>query len=181
MVNDAMKSNKFIGMIQPKINKDNQKPPLLYEIGCLGKISDYQKTKDGRLLINLTGLIRFEIQKEISNKKLYREFEVSYKKFDLDLKNNEVKKENFEKVDINIFVEKTKKFFEKNGLILNWKEFEKLSYYQRINTLAMIAPVSDEEKQKLLETITLEEKTETILNIIEFYLYSNPSNGRILQ
>ena len=96
-------------------------------------------------------------------------------------KNNEVKKENFERVDINIFVEKTKKFFEKNGLILNWKEFEKLSYYQRINTLAMIAPVSDEEKQKLLETITLEEKTETILNIIEFYLYSNPSNGRILQ
>ena len=181
MINDSMKSNKMIGMIQPKISNDENTIPNLYDVGCLGKISDYQKTKDGRLLINLTGLIRFEIQKEISNKKLYREFEVSYKKFDLDLKNNEVKKENFEKVDINIFVEKTKKFFEKNGLILNWKEFEKLSYYQRINTLAMIAPVSDEEKQKLLETITLEEKTETILNIIEFYLYSNPNNGRILQ
>ena len=176
LVNDCYKKDKMMGMVQSKKGGSE-----VYKVGCLGKISDYQKTKDGRLLINLTGLIRFEIQKEISNKKLYREFEVSYKKFDLDLKNNEVKKENFEKVDINIFVEKTKKFFEKNGLILNWKEFEKLSYYQRINTLAMIAPVSDEEKQKLLETITLEEKTETILNIIEFYLHSNPSNGRVLQ
>ena len=78
-------------------------------------------------------------------------------------------------------LKKQKNSLKKNSLILNWKEFEKLSYYQRINTLAMIAPVSDEEKQKLLETITLEEKTETILNIIEFYLHSNPSNGRILQ
>ena len=176
LVNDCYKKDKMMGMVKYKKGGSE-----VYKVGCLGKISDYQKTKDGRLLINLTGLIRFEIQKEVPNKKLYREFEVSYKKFDLDLKSNEVKKENFEKVDINIFIEKTKKFFEKNGLILNWKEFEKLSYYQRINTLAMIAPVSDEEKQKLLETITLEEKTETILNIIEFYLHSNPSNGRVLQ
>tara|TARA_B100000579_G_C22587484_1_gene736461 strand:+ start:106 stop:747 length:642 start_codon:yes stop_codon:yes gene_type:complete len=176
LVNDCYNRDKMMGMVQSK--KDSSD---VYKVGCLGKISDYQKTKDGRLLINLTGLVRFEIKKEISNEKKYREFEVSYDKFNLDLKNIELKKKDLEDLPLDKFIQKTKKFFEKNGLILNWKEFEKLDYNQRINTLAMIAPVSDEEKQKLLETVTIEEKTKTILDIIEFYLYSNSNSQQILQ
>ncbi len=176
LVNDCYNRDKMMGMVQSK--KDSSD---VYRVGCLGKISDYQKTKDGRLLINLTGLVRFEIKKEISNEKKYREFEVSYDKFNLDLKNIELKKKDLEDLPLDKFIQKTKKFFEKNGLILNWKEFEKLDYNQRINTLAMIAPVSDEEKQKLLETVTIEEKTKTILDIIEFYLYSNSNSQQILQ
>ena len=176
LVNDCYNRDKMMGMVQSK--KDSSD---VYKVGCLGKISDYQKTKDGRLLINLTGLVRFEIKKEISNEKKYREFEVSYDKFNLDLKNIELKKKDLEDLPLDKFIQKIKKFFEKNGLILNWKEFEKLDYSQRINTLAMIAPVSDEEKQKLLETVTIEEKTKTILDIIEFYLYSNSNSQQILQ
>tara|TARA_B100000965_G_scaffold406298_1_gene444468 strand:+ start:1642 stop:2283 length:642 start_codon:yes stop_codon:yes gene_type:complete len=176
LVNDCYNRDKMMGMVQSK--KDSSD---VYKVGCLGKISDYQKTKDGRLLINLTGLVRFEIKKEISNEKKYREFEVSYDKFNLDLKNIDLKKKDLEDLPLDKFIQKTKKFFEKNGLILNWKEFEKLDYNQRINTLAMIAPVSDEEKQKLLETVTIEEKTKTILDIIEFYLYSNSNSQQILQ
>ena len=73
-------------------------------------------------------------------------------------------------------MEKIKKFFEKNGLMINWKEFEKLDEAQRINTLSMIAPISNEEKQKLLETVTLDDKTSTLLNIIKFYSYENTSD-----
>ena len=119
LVNDCYNRDKMMGMVQSK--KDSSD---VYKVGCLGKISDYQKTKDGRLLINLTGLVRFEIKKEISNEKKYREFEVSYDKFNLDLKNIELKKKDLEDLPLDKFIQKTKKFFEKNGLILNWKEFE---------------------------------------------------------
>ena len=76
LVNDCFRSNKLMGMVQSK--KENN---LVYKVGCLGKISDYQETSDGRVLINLTGLTRFEITKEVTNQKKYREFEVDYKKF----------------------------------------------------------------------------------------------------
>ena len=79
LVDDAYKKDKLMGMVQSK--KDSNS---VYQVGCLGKISDYNKTKDGRLLINLTGLTRFEIKKEIIKTKKYREFQVAYDKFDED-------------------------------------------------------------------------------------------------
>jgi len=78
-------------------------------------------------------------------------------------------------------MEKAKTFFKKNGLLLNWKEFEKLDYTQRINTLAMISPVTNEEKQKLLEAITLESKMNTLKSIINFYLYETGANNQTIQ
>ncbi len=173
LVNDCFRSNKLMGMVQSK--KENSS---VYKVGCLGKISDYQETSDGRVLINLTGITRFEITKEINNQKKYREFEVDYKKFHKDVLDSEkisLVYDNFK------FMEKIKKFFEKNGLMINWKEFEKLDEAQKINTLSMIAPISNEEKQKLLETISLGEKTNTLLNIIEFYSYENSSDNETIQ
>ena len=169
LINDTLKKDKLMGMVQSKRDSEN-----VYNVGCLGKISNYQKTKDGRVLINLVGLTRFEIKKEIYNEKLYREFEVDYERFKVDLE----KKENPNFAD-NIFkslIEKTKTFFKKNGLLLNWPEFEKLDKLQQINTIAMISPVTNEEKQKVLETITHEDKTEILSNIIEFYLHDRNSN-----
>ena len=170
LVNDVYKKDKLMGMVQSK--KDNED---VYEIGCLGKISDYQKIKDGRILVNLTGITRFKILKEISNNKLYREFKVDYKSFSKDVGNtNDV-------VDINDLMEKAKIFFKRNGLLLNWIEFEKLDQMQKINTLAMIAPITNEEKQKLLETISLENKVQTLKNIISFYLYETSLNNQTIQ
>ena len=133
----------------------------------VGKISDYQKSKDGRIIINLTGLSRFKILKEISNKKLYREFQVKYEDFEEDINNAN------SEINTNNLMEKTKIFFKKNGLLLNWREFERLDQSQKINTLAMIAPITNEEKQKLLETISLINKVSILESIIDFYLHEN--------
>ena len=170
LVNDAFKKDKLMGMVQFK-KEDNS----VYEIGCLGKISDYQKSGDGRILINLTGVSRFKILKEISNDKLYREFEVDYKDFIEDLDNSQIK------IDTTSLIEKAKPFFKKNGLLLNWREFDKLDQIQKINTLAMISPITNEEKQKLLESISFESKVKTLESIISFYLYENNFNNQTIQ
>ena len=173
LVNDCFRSDKLMGMVQSK--KENS---LVYKVGCLGKISDYQETSDGRVLINLTGITRFEIMKEVTNQKKYREFEVDYRKFSKDI----LDPENIALVTDNLnFMEKIKKFFEKNGLMINWKEFEKLDAAQKINTLSMIAPISNEEKQKLLETVSLNDKKKTLLDIVKFYSYENSSDNETIQ
>ena len=170
LVNDAYNKDKFMGMVQSKKEGDN-----VYDVGCLGKISDYQKSKDGRILINLTGVSRFKILKEITSNKLYREFQVDYKNFNKDIDNK------IDEINSDSLMEKSKTFFKKNGLLLNWREFDKLDPVQRINTLAMIAPITNEEKQKLLESISLESKLKTLESIISFYLYETGTNNQTIQ
>ena len=170
LVSDAYSKNKLMGMIQEKKENNN-----VYSIGCLGKISDYQESKDGRILINLTGISRFKILKEISNNKLYREFEVDYKNFIEDTNPN------YDEINTQKLMTMSKTFFKKNGLLINWKEFEKLDQIQKINTLAMIAPLTNEEKQKLLEAISLDSKVKTLESIISFYLHDSSFNNQTLQ
>jgi len=170
LVNDAYDNNKLMGMVQSK--RENN---TVYNIGCLGKISDYQKSKDGRVLINLTGITRFKIIEEVKNNKLYREFKVNYKSFEDDLR------ENKEEINTLQLIGKAKTFFKRNGLLLNWKEFEKLNQNQRINTLAMISPVANEEKQKILEAVSLVEKIKILENIISFYLHDVNFSNQTLQ
>ena len=170
LVNDAYKKDKLMGMVQTK-----KEGNIVYNVGCLGKISDYQESKDGRILINLTGLSRFRILKEIISKKLYREFQVEYKDFTIDVEEEEGN------INLISLVEKAKTFFKKNGLLLNWKEFEKLDQIQRINTLAMIAPITNEEKQKLIEAISLKDKLNALESIISFYLYESGLNNQTIQ
>ena len=170
LVNDAYNKNKLIGMIQSQ-----RKGETVYKVGCLGKISDFQKSEDGRIVINLTGVSRFNITEEIKNKKLYREFKVNYKKFETDLK------ESLAIQDIGKLIDKTKIFFRKSGLLLNWREFEKLDKIQQINTLSMISPVTNEEKQKLLESVSIDDKIKTLDSIISFYLHEVSLSNQTLQ
>ena len=159
-----------MGMIQFK-KRDKE----IFKVGCLGKIDKLQKLEDGRILINLAGITRFEIMEEIENSKLYREFKVDYKKYVLDLKPKT------EEIDIKSLIEKSKIFFKKNGLLLNWKEFEKIELSQQIDTLAMIAPITNEEKQKLLESVSLKEKINVLENIMDFYLHEVSFNNQTIQ
>ena len=170
LVNDAIHKDKLMGMIQ-SIRKSKE----VYTVGCLGEISDVQKSKDGRIFINLTGLTRFEVVGETENSKLYREFKVNYKKFNLDLE--PIKEE----IDIKSIIEKARIFFKKSGLLLNWNEFEKLDNSQKINTLAMIAPITNEEKQKLLESVSLQDKIVTLGNIVNFYLHEVDFSNQTIQ
>ena len=173
LVKDCFRANKYMGMIQTKRDSSD-----VYSIGCLGKITEYKETKDGRLIVNLTGTSRFEIKSEVTNNKIYREFNVSYKKFlgDMGKEKQTLFKEKIE----NLF-QKTKIFFKKNGLLLNWEEFEKLDQDQKINTLAMIAPISNEEKQTILESAHIDTKTKVLSEIIEFYLHEKSTNNITLQ
>ena len=170
LVEDIIKKDKLMGMVQSKGNLNE-----IYNIGCLGKISDYQKSNDGRVLINLTGITRFQVIEEIENTKLYREFKVTYERFNQDLNPSS------DDVNIEITTKKAEVFFKKSGLILNWKEFDKLNKLEKINTLAMISPITNEEKQKLLEAITLKEKNELLEEIINFYLHDANSSNQTIQ
>jgi Lon protease-like protein len=168
MINDSMKSNKFIGMIQPKNSNNNQSEPILHDIGCLGKITSFKETEDGRYLIELKGLIRFKILQEIKNSKTYREYEIDIKNFNHDL---EEKNENLKFSDLEMIFKDLKSLFEARGFIINWKELEKQSLDETINALAMASPFTLEEKQVLLEAKNLTARKSRIAEILSTYTH----------
>ena len=174
MINDSMKSNKLIGMIQPKILKSlTNKIPELHQIGCLGKITTFQETDDGRYLIELKGIIRFEIIEEVFNNKKYRECQVNFKNYYHDLDNQ---KEELKFSDLELIFKDLKNLFEKKGYVINWKALEKQSLDETINALAMASPFSLEEKQILLETKNISLRKTKIAEILSTYSYDNFNN-----
>ena len=168
MVNQSMKSNKLIGMIQPKTLNDNQLPPILHEIGCLGKITSFEETKDGRYMIELKGLIRFKILEEIKSSKQFREYSIDYKDYAHDLGE---KKEELKFSELELIFKDLKSLFEKKGFIINWKELEKQSLDEIINALAMASPFTLQEKQVLLEAENLNIRKSKIADILSTYSY----------
>tara|TARA_Y100001936_G_scaffold241686_1_gene277830 strand:+ start:21 stop:659 length:639 start_codon:yes stop_codon:yes gene_type:complete len=176
MINDSMSSNKFVGMIQPKISNNQISPPELFEVGCLGKITSFRETEDGRFLIELKGLIRFKIIKEVKSDKKYRECEVDFSNFIEDMDNKKVEL-NFR--DLELIFKDMKALFEKKGFIINWKALEKQSLNETINALAMASPFSIEEKQILLEAINLNKRKQIIAEILKTYSYDEFNNTTI--
>ena len=176
MINDSMKSNKLIGMVQPKKLINDLTPPILHNIGCLGKISSFKETEDGRFLIELKGLIRFKIINEIKSAKKYRECEVSFENFNHDLDD---KKEELKFSDLELIFKNLKSLFEKRGFIINWKELEKQSLDEIINALAMASPFSLEEKQVLLEAENLNIRKNKIAEILSTYTYDVFNNNTL--
>ena len=168
MINNSMKSNKFIGMIQPKSLNNNQIMPELHNIGCLGKITSFKETDDGRYMIDLKGLIRFKIIKEIKSPHKYRECEINFENYYHDL-NKE--KEELKFSDLELIFKDLKSLFEKRGFIINWKTLEKQSLDETINALAMASPFSLEEKQVLLEAIDLDIRKNKIAEILSTYTH----------
>ena len=166
MVNDSMKSNKFIGMIQPKKQNEYEKTPELHNIGCLGKIVSFKETEDGRYLIELKGIIRFKKIKEIKSSFKYREYEIDFSSYMHDLND---KKEQIKFTDLKLIFKDLKSLFEKRGLIINWKQLEKQSIDETINALSMASPFSIEEKQILLEAENLEIRKSKIAEILRTY------------
>ena len=173
MVDDALKNDGHIGMIQSKkLGGD------VFRVGCLGKIDKHEKTADGRILINLKGLTRFSINDEIENNKKYREFNVNYEEFkgDMVFGENEIKKDLLKKL-----TEDSTKFFNQQGMLINWQEFSKLKNFQQIFTLAMISPFSVAEKQKLLECPNLIEVAEVLHKMIKFGFYESSNEKNSIQ
>ena len=174
MINDSMKSNKLIGMIQPKsINNEQSLSPSLHQIGCLGKITSFKEIEDRRYLIDLKGIIRFKIMKEEKTNKLYRKCEVNFNDYLDDLSE---KKENIKFSDLELIFKDLKHLFEKRGFIINWKALEKQSLNEIINALAMASPFTLEEKQVLLETVSLDLRRNKIAEILSTYTFDEYNN-----
>ena len=173
MVNDSMKSDKLIGMIQPRNSNDKNGTPKLHNVGCLGKITSFKETEDNRFLIELKGEIRFQIINEISTNKKYRNVEVDYNNYYNDL-TDEKEKLNFS--DLELIFKDLKSLFEKKGFIINWKSLEKQSLNETINALAMASPFSLEEKQILLEAKNLGVRKNKIAEILKTYIFDDYEN-----
>ena len=173
MIDDSMRSNKLIGMIQPK-NKENI--PNLYNVGCLGKITTFKETEDRRYLIELKGLLRFESIKEIKSEKKYRLLEVNYENFYQDL---DEKKEDLKFGDLELIFKDFKSLFEKRGFVLNWQALQNQSLDETINALSMASPFSLEEKQVLLEAHNINVRKEKIAQILKTYTHDNFDNTTV--
>jgi Lon protease-like protein len=160
MIGDSMKTNKMIGLIQPKKNITNYVPDL-HSVGCLGEITSFSDMPDGRCMIDLNGLNRFKIIKEIKNNKPYRECEISFDSFNSDSK---IQEDVLKFSDLELIFKDLKSLFEKKGYII---------------TLAMASPFSLEEKQVLLESESLETRKNKIAEILSTYSYDNFDNTTI--
>jgi len=174
LVNDSMKENRMFGMVQPKSRKGIS--PEVYKIGCLGKIVSFNETEDKRFIISLSGIIRFKIKNEIKKEKLYRSFEVDYSEFLNDLEEEKNQIINFDKEDL---LKKIKLFFQKINYPIDYNELIKLNLHQLVNTVSMISPFSVEEKQKLIETIKIEDKLKVLGEIISFNLLDFEENKTV--
>ena len=177
MINDSMKSNKLLGMIQPKYSKNNQMhSPDLHKVGCMGKITSFKEIKDSQYLIELRGIIRFQITNEINSNKNYREYEIDFENFyqDLDKKEKDIKFS-----DLELIFKDLKNLFEKRGFIINWKALEKQSLDETINALAMASPFTLEEKQVLLESENLDKRKTKISEILATYSFDQYNNTTI--
>ena len=177
MINDSMKTDKLIGMIQPKNNKNNEVNSIdLYKIGCMGKITSFRETEDGRFIIDLKGIIRFKITKEILSNKKYRECNVDFENFYEDLTD---KTENIKFTDLELIFKDLKKLFERRGFIINWKALEKQSLDETINALAMASPFTLEEKQVLLEAKNISIRKSKIADILTTYTFDQYNNTTV--
>ncbi|WP_440650803.1 LON peptidase substrate-binding domain-containing protein [Candidatus Pelagibacter sp. HIMB1495] len=176
MVDDSMKSNKLIGMIQPKNSNNKNEILKLHQVGCVGKITSFRETDDGRYLIELKGVSRFKSIKEIDTLTKYRILQVSYDDYIEDLEN---KKEDLKFSDLELIFKDLKSLFEKKGFIINWKALEKQSLDETINALAMASPFSLEEKQVLLEAQNLDIRKNKIAEILKTYTHDIYENNTI--
>ena len=163
MVDFALANQKKIGMIQIKNDKS------FYSIGCVGKISSYDETEDGRYLINLVGLNYFVLGKEILPRKKFRihEINISNKKGGYL---NEVENFNYD-----LLVESYTKFIKKKNLLIDCDMLKKIEKSLLIKFIAMSSPFSVEEKQMLLETFNLNELAKKIIGLLDYHLSEEES------
>ena len=174
LINDCMKENRMFGMVQPKSKKGVL--PEVYDIGCLGKIISFNETDDKRFIISLSGIIRFRIINELKKEKLYRNFEVDYSEFLTDLKE---KKDQILNDDKKNLLNKVRIYFQKINYPINYNELIKLNLDQLISTTSMISPFTIEEKQKLIETVNINDKIKILDEIISFNLVDFQENKTV--
>ncbi len=183
MLDDVMSGSRILGILQPEGADDDDgespesKSAGLRRVGCAGRVTSYQELDDGRLIITLTGVVRFECVGEAEGGTSYRIMSVSYDRFAADL--TEGLGEDL--VDRRNLLRVLKSYLEANGLKTDWSAIQKASNEFLINALSVMCPYGPEEKQALLEAKDLKSRADVLVALAEIELASNGSSGSTLQ
>lgn len=173
MTLDSLAEGRMFGMIQPNPAEPAvPEGPGLYRIGCLGRLSSFSETEDGRLLITLTGIIRFEVQRELAMRRGYRRIRADYSAFadDLDLAQRPA-------LDRARLERSLRAFFRARGIEANWQAVKETPDAALVTTLCMVCPFEPREKQALLEAPTIDDRAEMLLALIEIGAHGGPEQG----
>lgn len=172
MVDDALAGDRLIGMGQPQNAGDEARCPVLYDVGCAGRITSFEETDDGRYLVTLTGLCRFRLGEEISTLRDYRRFAVDWSRYGHDMEPEaelEVDKERLHRA--------LKTYFERQGISANWETIQNTPDARLITSLAMVCPFAPTEKQAILEADTAQGRADTVLSLLEIAAFDRPDDG----
>jgi hypothetical protein len=161
MVFDALSGPRLIGMVQPLDGTDNELPAI-HHTGCAGRIVSFSETQDGRVLLVLSGVSRFDINQELELHNKYRRAEVSWHRFAHDLDDAEI---NF---DRDRLISSAKAYLDHHHFALDWNSLVNLEFPELIDTLAATLPFSPREKQGLVETLIVQDRCELLTSLCEF-------------
>lgn len=168
MIEDALKTRqRLIGMIQPRAGG-------LHQIGCAGRITSFAETDDGRYMITLSGISRFDLGEEQGGFAPYRRFEVNWRDFTADLSQGQTAG-----LDRAQFLPLLRRYFDQVGLEADWDSLQSAEDELLINSLAMLCPLSAEDKQALVEAPTLTERLNTLKTLIEFACHAGGDDTRL--
>jgi len=175
LVDDALRDgHRLIGMIQPDVaHTGNPETPVLYSVGCVGRITQLAESGDGRYLIELTGVARFRVEEELKVATAYRQARVTYAPFADDF----VARKGEEMVDRDALLAALHEFLEANDLKADWEGIDKAPNEALVNALSMMSPYGTPEKQALLEAPDLKTRAEILVAITEIELAKKNTEG----
>ena len=166
MIDDALaSSDRLIAMIQPVSSKDSESK-ILKKVGCIGKITTFNEIEDNRYLITLTGIIRFKIKEELDTTTPYRQVIPDFTNFNTDLED-----QNVESIDREKLLSLIKKYLEHRNMLTDWDIIQQTSTEQLINYSGVLVPFTPEEKQLLLESITITERCDALEALYQSYIF----------
>ena len=166
MIDDALaSSDRLITMVQPSSSKENDSK-ILKDVGCVGKITTFNEIEDNRYLITLTGIIRCKVKEELDTTTPYRQIVPDFTKFDTDLLN-----QNVDGIDRNKLLGLIKKYLEHRNMLTDWDIIQQTSTEQLINYSGVLVPFTPEEKQLLLESITIAERCRALEALYQSYIF----------
>ena len=176
MIEDALADKRLIGMIQPDMAApEREEGPKLYDIGCLGRLSSFSETGDGRYLIALTGLIRFRVRAERDGRRGYRRVAADYARFAADL---EPPPQYLTQRDD--LLTALRSYFNANGFDANWSSIESMGDNELVVTLCMVCPFEPLEKQALLEAADSSARADTLVTLLQMGAHGGGDGERPL-
>jgi len=169
MIDDCLSGERVIGMIQPHDGAMGAEPPALYPVGCVGRLTSFAETTDGRYLVTLTGICRFRVMEELSVATPYRQVVGDFRPYQDDIKPNPVPPI----IDRDRLMSVLNDFMERKGLETDWDSVKEAPSDLLVNSLSMICPLEATEKQALLEAATIEDRLSILLTLLEMATRNN--------